>query len=30
MTFFARLVAEEGLNFWFEDDKLFFSDSHLA
>ncbi|WP_240487762.1 type VI secretion system tip protein TssI/VgrG, partial [Photorhabdus australis] len=28
--FFARLVAEEGLNFWFEDDKLFFSDSHLG
>ncbi|MCC8458439.1 type VI secretion system Vgr family protein [Photorhabdus aegyptia] len=29
-AFFARLVAEEGLNFWFEDDKLFFSDSHLG
>ncbi|MGV7961043.1 type VI secretion system tip protein TssI/VgrG [Photorhabdus tasmaniensis] len=28
--FFARLVAEEGLNFWFEDDKLFFSDCHLG
>uniref|UniRef100_UPI0036D92A65 type VI secretion system Vgr family protein n=1 Tax=Photorhabdus sp. RM322S TaxID=3342825 RepID=UPI0036D92A65 len=28
--FLARLVAEEGLNFWFEDDKLFFSDSHLG
>ncbi|NHB91021.1 type VI secretion system tip protein VgrG [Photorhabdus cinerea] len=28
--FFARLVAEEGLNFWFEDHKLFFSDSHLG
>ncbi|WP_434524991.1 type VI secretion system Vgr family protein [Photorhabdus asymbiotica] len=28
--FFTRLAAEEGLSFWFEDDKLFFSDSHLG
>ncbi|WP_338803075.1 type VI secretion system tip protein TssI/VgrG [Xenorhabdus griffiniae] len=29
-AFFCRLAAEEGISFWFEDEKLFFSDSHLG
>ncbi|OTA21230.1 Rhs element Vgr family protein [Xenorhabdus beddingii] len=29
-AFFSRLAAEEGIAFWFEDDTLFFSDSHLG
>ncbi|WP_258086824.1 type VI secretion system Vgr family protein [Xenorhabdus bovienii] len=29
-AFFSRLAAEEGISFWFEDDTLFFSDSHLG
>ncbi|PHM47630.1 type VI secretion system tip protein TssI/VgrG [Xenorhabdus miraniensis] len=29
-AFFCRLAAEEGISFWFEDETLFFSDSHLA
>ncbi|PHM72383.1 type VI secretion system Vgr family protein [Xenorhabdus sp. KJ12.1] len=29
-AFFGRLAAEEGISFWFEDDTLFFSDSHLG
>ncbi|MDE9463096.1 type VI secretion system Vgr family protein [Xenorhabdus bovienii] len=29
-AFFCRLAAEEGIGFWFEDDMLFFSDSHLG
>ncbi|WP_422824076.1 type VI secretion system tip protein TssI/VgrG [Xenorhabdus entomophaga] len=28
-AFFCRLAAEEGISFWFEDETLFFSDSHL-
>lgn len=28
--FFCRLAAEEGIMFWFEEDKMFFSDSHLG
>ncbi|CDH26790.1 type VI secretion system tip protein TssI/VgrG [Xenorhabdus bovienii] len=28
-AFFSRLAAEEGISFWFEDETLFFSDSHL-
>ncbi|WP_237388040.1 type VI secretion system tip protein TssI/VgrG, partial [Xenorhabdus sp. Sc-CR9] len=28
--FFSRLAAEEGISFWFEDETLFFSDSHLG
>lgn len=28
--FFCRLAAEEGIIFWFEEDKLFYSDSHLG
>ncbi|WP_235428413.1 MULTISPECIES: type VI secretion system tip protein TssI/VgrG [Xenorhabdus] len=28
--FFSRLAAEEGFSFWFEDETLFFSDSHLG
>ncbi|MEQ1977603.1 type VI secretion system tip protein TssI/VgrG [Xenorhabdus sp. SGI240] len=28
-AFFCRLAAEEGISFWFEDEILFFSDSHL-
>jgi len=28
--FFCRLAAEEGIFFWFEEDKLFYSDSHLG
>ncbi|WP_323868718.1 type VI secretion system Vgr family protein, partial [Xenorhabdus szentirmaii] len=29
-AFFCRLAAEEGISFWFEDETLFFSDSHLG
>ncbi|WP_086114296.1 type VI secretion system tip protein TssI/VgrG, partial [Xenorhabdus beddingii] len=29
-AFFSRLAAEEGISFWFEDETLFFSDSHLG
>ncbi|MEX0447565.1 type VI secretion system tip protein TssI/VgrG [Xenorhabdus sp. SGI246] len=29
-AFFSRLAAEEGVSFWFEDETLFFSDSHLG
>ncbi|WP_426575254.1 type VI secretion system tip protein TssI/VgrG (plasmid) [Xenorhabdus stockiae] len=29
-AFFGRLAAEEGISFWFEDETLFFSDSHLG
>ncbi|MEQ1962959.1 type VI secretion system tip protein TssI/VgrG, partial [Xenorhabdus khoisanae] len=29
-AFFCRLAAEEGFSFWFEDETLFFSDSHLG
>ncbi|MDE9486032.1 type VI secretion system Vgr family protein [Xenorhabdus bovienii] len=29
-AFFSRLSAEEGISFWFEDETLFFSDSHLG
>lgn len=28
--FITRLAAEEGISFWFEEDKLFYSDSHLG
>jgi len=28
--FFCRLAAEEGIMFWFEEDKMFYSDSHLG
>lgn len=28
--FFCRLAAEEGIMFWFEEDGLFYSDSHVA
>lgn len=28
--FFCRLAAEEGISFWFEEDKLFYSDSRLG
>ncbi|CEE91841.1 conserved hypothetical protein [Xenorhabdus nematophila str. Anatoliense] len=28
--FWCRLAAEEGIAFWFEEDKLFYSDSHLG
>ncbi|MCG3461435.1 type VI secretion system tip protein VgrG [Xenorhabdus bovienii] len=28
--FWCRLAAEEGITFWFEEDKLFFSNSHLG
>ncbi|WP_390902812.1 type VI secretion system Vgr family protein [Xenorhabdus bovienii] len=29
-AFFSRLATEEGIIFWFEDETLFFSDSHLG
>ncbi|MCG3472289.1 type VI secretion system tip protein VgrG [Xenorhabdus bovienii] len=29
-AFFSRLATEEGISFWFEDETLFFSDSHLG
>ncbi|PHM50737.1 type VI secretion system Vgr family protein [Xenorhabdus miraniensis] len=29
-AFFCRLAAEEGVSFWFEDETVFFSDSHLG
>ncbi|WP_392565271.1 type VI secretion system tip protein TssI/VgrG [Utexia brackfieldae] len=29
-AFLSRLTAEEGITFWFEEDKLFYSDSHLG
>ncbi|WP_279625385.1 contractile injection system protein, VgrG/Pvc8 family, partial [Xenorhabdus eapokensis] len=29
-AFFSRLAAEEGISFWFEEETLFFSDSHLG
>lgn len=28
--FISRLAAEEGITFWFEEDKMFYSDSHLG
>ncbi|WP_416777120.1 type VI secretion system Vgr family protein [Xenorhabdus budapestensis] len=28
--FWCRLAAEEGITFWFEEDQLFYSDSHLG
>ena len=28
--FVSRLASEEGIIFWFEEDKLFYSDSHLG
>lgn len=28
--FFSRLAAEEGIAFWFEEESLFYSDSHLG
>ncbi|WP_237385415.1 type VI secretion system Vgr family protein [Xenorhabdus sp. Sc-CR9] len=28
--FWCRLAAEEGITFWFEEDKLFYSNSHLG
>lgn len=29
-SFFSRLAAEEGISFWFEQEGLFYSDSHLG